>query len=101
MLTIQYVVPTKVINTNQNIRNFIVIKLPLNPKNVKKKSRQPLFSYFLILKTPIFEWYVVWCRFKNGYQRGINCLKEIELGAQHVITILGLIVNISLGGAPI
>ena len=50
MLTIQYVVPTKVINKNQNIRNFIVIKFPLNPKNVKKKSRQPYPVTFLFLK---------------------------------------------------
>ena len=44
---------------------------------------------------------MVWCGFKIGYQRGISCLKEIELGAQHVITILGLIVNIILRGGDL
>ena len=32
---------------------------------------------------PIFEWYVVWCGFKNGHQKDI-CLKEIGLRAQNI-----------------
>ena len=44
-----------------------------------------------IIWTPIFEWYVVRCGFKNRYQKGIMCLKEIGLRAQNMISILGSI----------
>jgi len=40
-------------------------------------------------QTAIFEWCVVQCGRKNGHQKGIRCLKEIELHAQNMITILG------------
>ena len=29
-------------------------------------------------RTPALEWYVVWCGFKNRYQKGM-CLIEFEL----------------------
>ena len=35
--------------------------------------------------TPIFEWYVVWCGYKNEYKKDM-CLKEIGLHAQNMIT---------------
>ena len=44
-----------------------------------------------IIWTRIFEWYVVRCGSKNGYQKGIMCLKEIGLRAQNMIIILGSI----------
>ena len=43
--------------------------------------------------THIFECDVVRCGSKNGIQKD-KCLKEIELGAQNMIIILGSIVNI-------
>ena len=39
--------------------------------------------------TPLCEWYVVRCGFKNGYQEDI-CLKEIRLCVQNMITIIDL-----------
>ena len=42
-----------------------------------------------LLCTPVFEWYVVWCGYKNKYEKDI-CLKEIGLHAQNMITILSL-----------
>ena len=51
---------------------------------------------FLIDMTSIFEWYVVWCDFKNNYQKDM-CSKKIGLYAQNMITILGSIVNINEG----
>ena len=39
-------------------------------------------------QTPIFEWYVIRCGFRNGYQRDM-CIKEINPCAQFIITILG------------
>ena len=39
--------------------------------------------------TPIFEWYVIWCGFKNRYQKDM-CLKEVGLCIQNVIIILRL-----------
>ena len=46
--------------------------------------------------TPIFEWYVIRCGFKNGYQKDMYLI-EIGLRAQNMIPILGSIVNI-IGG---
>ena len=43
--------------------------------------------------TPIFEWCVVRCGSKNGYQKDM-CLKEIGLHAQNMIIILDSIVNV-------
>jgi hypothetical protein len=40
--------------------------------------------------TTIFEWCMVRCGSKNGHQNDI-CLKEFELRAQHLLTILGSI----------
>jgi hypothetical protein len=45
---------------------------------------------------PIFEWWVVRCRSKDGHQKDM-CLKEIGLHAQYWLTILGSIVNIVEG----
>ena len=55
------------------------------------------WSLFLI-ETAIFEWCVVGCGSKNGYQKNM-CLKEIGLHAQNLLTILGSIINI-IGGLP-
>ena len=44
-------------------------------------------------QTPIFEWYVIRFSSKNKYQKDM-CLKESELHAQNMITILGSIVSI-------
>lgn len=46
---------------------------------------------------PIFEWYVVTCGCKNGHQIDI-CSEEIGLRAQHLVTVLGSVVNIIGGG---
>ena len=53
-----------------------------------------------LTRTPIFEWYVVWCGFKDIYHKGIMCLKDNKLHAQKIITIPGSTVNI-IGGEPI
>jgi hypothetical protein len=42
-------------------------------------------------QTSIFEWYMVWCGFKNGYQKDVS-LKELGIHAQNMITIRGSIV---------
>ena len=44
-------------------------------------------------RTHVFEWYVVWCGSKSGYQKD-KCFEEIRLHAQNVVDILGSIVNI-------
>ena len=49
-------------------------------------------SVVYLNQTSIFEWYMVWCGFKNGYQNDM-CLKEIGIHAQNMITILGSIVR--------
>ena len=46
--------------------------------------------------TPIFEWYLVWCGYKNEYKKDM-CLKEIGLHAQNMITIVSLTINM-IGG---
>ena len=46
-------------------------------------------------RTPIFEWYVVWCSSKNGYQKDV--FKEIGLHAQNTRAILDSTVN-KIGG---
>ena len=43
--------------------------------------------------TPKSQWCAVRCRSKNGHKKHM-CLKEIELSAQNVLTILNSIVNI-------
>ena len=40
--------------------------------------------------TPIFEWYVIWCRSKNWHQKRHHVIKEIELRAQNMLIVLGL-----------
>jgi len=45
-----------------------------------------LFNF--LIRTPIFEWFVVWRGSINGCQKEM-CLKEIGLCAQNMITILG------------
>lgn len=50
-------------------------------------------SPYCVNKTPIFGWYVVWCGFKNKYQKYM-CLKDISLHAHNILTILRSIVNI-------
>jgi hypothetical protein len=57
------------------------------------KANNPYLATFLI-KTLIFEWYVVSCGYENEYQQDM-CLKEINLGTQNTITILDSIVNIT------
>ena len=42
----------------------------------------------LLIRTPIFEWYVVWCGSKNKSQKEM-CLEEVGLCAQNMITIIG------------
>ena len=49
-----------------------------------------------LTKTPIFEWYVVRCGSKNGYQKHM-CFKEIGLCAHDLITILSSIVSLNGG----
>jgi hypothetical protein len=48
-------------------------------------------SFTYLNQTPIFDWYVIRCGSKNKYQKDM-CLKESELHAQNMITILGSIV---------
>ena len=49
--------------------------------------------------TTIFEWYVARCGSKSGHENGIMRLKEIELCAQDLLTILGsLVINIIIEG---
>ena len=40
----------------------------------------------------VFEWCVVWCGSKNGYQED-PCFKDIKLRPQYLFAILGSIVN--------
>ena len=49
-----------------------------------------------IIWTPLFEWYMGSCGSKNGHQEGM-CSKEIRLHAQNMLTILGLMVNMTRG----
>lgn len=50
-------------------------------------------------QTPILEWYVVRCDFKNIYQKDIMPFKEIGLSGQDMITILVLTIHIiEVGG---
>ena len=51
-------------------------------------------------QTHSFEWYLVRCDFKNGYQKN-TYLKEIGLCAQNMTTILDSIVNIMGGGGTL
>ena len=44
-------------------------------------------------RTPIVEWYVVWCDSKNGYQNRTR-LDVIGLWVQNMIIILDSMVNI-------
>ena len=44
-------------------------------------------QFHISIRASIFEWYVVWCGSKNGYQKDI-CLIEIGLHAQTLTTIL-------------
>ena len=48
-------------------------------------------------QTPILEWCLVRCGFKNRHHEDIMCLKEIGLCVQIFLTILGPTVNI-IGG---
>ena len=78
---------------------FLVIvendtKVVVTPYLQDLKGTQPSITF--LNRTPIFEWYVVRCGSKNGYQIGM-WLKEIGLGTQNLITILGSILNIILG----
>ena len=47
---------------------------------VQDKVDNP-YSVTFLIRTPVIEWYVVWCGTKNGYQKGM-CLKEVGLHAQ-------------------
>jgi hypothetical protein len=73
--------------------------------NYKKSKNAPQVIIqttliWLLIRTPIFEWNVVWCGFNNEYQKGIMSLKEIELHAQNMITIVGS-TNNKIGGTYI
>lgn len=46
-----------------------------------------------IMRTPIFEWYVIWCGSKSGYESEM-CLKKNVPRVQIVIITLSSIVNI-------
>lgn len=46
--------------------------------------------------TPVFEWRVIRCRFKNGHLKDMY-IKEIRIWAQNLLTILGSIVSIIVG----
>ena len=59
------------------------------------KVKNPYLFAFLI-RSPIFEWYVVWCGTKNGYQKYI-CFEEVGLRDQNMITILDSRINIIEG----
>ena len=63
---------------------------------VLSKVDNPYVVAFLI-RTPIFEWYGVWCGSETGYQKAM-CLKEIGLRAPDMMTILDSIFNI-IGGS--
>ena len=66
------------------------------PYRCKHKIDNPYLVTFL-MRTPIFEWYVVWYASKIGCQKDMYS-KEIGLCAQNTITISGLLVNIIVGG---
>jgi hypothetical protein len=51
-----------------------------------------------LTRTLVFEWYVVWCGFKNGWHKDMF-LKGIGSHAQTMIAILGSMVNIFEGGS--
>jgi hypothetical protein len=54
------------------------------------------YSITFLVRTPIFEWYVVWYGFKNKCQ--IDCvIKKLDKCAQYVMTILDSIANINSG----
>ena len=53
-------------------------------------------QFLILIKAPKFEWFVLWCGSKNGYQKDI-CLKEIGLHAHITMTILNLIANTIAG----
>jgi hypothetical protein len=59
------------------------------------KVNNPYLVVFLI-RSPTFEWYVVWCGIKNEYQKFI-CLNEVGLRAQNMITILDARTNVMEG----
>ena len=44
-------------------------------------------SVTFLIEVPIFEWYMIWCGSKNGYQKD-TCSKEIGLLAQNMINVL-------------
>ena len=44
-------------------------------------------------RTLIFEWHVLWCGFKKGYEKDM-CLKEIGPCVQIMITILSSMMNL-------
>ena len=52
----------------------------------------------LLIQTPIFEWYMARLVITNGHANHA-CYKEIGQCAQNIDTILGSIVNITIGRA--
>lgn len=69
----------------------------LQQMSLHKVDNPYLVSF--VIRTPIYKWYVIWCGFKNRYQKDV-CSNEIGLHAQNWTTFLGSIVNI-IGGGPI
>jgi hypothetical protein len=53
-------------------------------------------SNISIIRTLIFEWYVVRCGSENGQQKYI-CSKQIGLCAQDMLAVLGSIGNVIAG----
>lgn len=46
--------------------------------------------------TPIFEWYMVGCKFRNEFHEDM-CWKEVEVRARILFTALNITVNITWG----
>ena len=49
-----------------------------------------------IMRTPMFEWCVVRCESKSWHHKDMG-LRESGLRGQHILTVLGLIVNMTRG----
>ena len=76
---------------------LVTTSLNTKPHKVPTLSTKvdSLYLATLLIKTPIIEWYVVWCGSKNGYRKTM-LLKEIGLHAQNAITILKSTINMNI-----
>ena len=75
--------------------NCFNLKVPLSFSSMFTPSIDVPNSITYLNQTPIFEWYVVRCGTKNGYQKDV--FERVRLGAQNLITILGSQINIIRG----